>query len=155
MPTKGSGDPAHGEEMLGPEPNTAEVEEWATRERARRQAWLSGPTEAEKAQWAQREYERRSPRLDSALRRAAGTNPSRVMQRYMREFQLATEGAVSLLINLSISDAFDKLVEAGREWEDEFARMPPRRRRVALEPERDRGEASARVPVPSETPPTG
>ena len=152
MPTQGSGDPAQGEEMLGPEPNSADVEEWATRERARRQAWLSGPTDVEKAQWAQREHERRSLRLDSPLRRA-GTNPSRLVQRYMREFQLATEGAVSMLLNLSVSDAFDALVQAGRDWEDEFASMPPRRRRVAMEPERserDRSASSGRVPPPSE-----
>ena len=141
--------------MLGPEPSSVEVEEWATRERARRQAWLNGPSDVEKAQWAQREHDRRSMPLDSPLRRAAGTNPSRLMQRYMREFQLATEGAVSLLLNLSVSDAFDKLVQAGREWEDEFASVPPRRRRVALEPEHSERAAPARVPAPSEIPPTG
>ena len=72
----------------------------------------------------------------------------------MREFQLATEGAVSMLLNLSVSDAFDKLVQAGRDWEDEFASMPPRRRRVALEPEHSERAASGRVPAPSETPPS-
>jgi len=158
MPTKGSGDPAQAEEMLGPEPSSVEVEEWATRERARRQAWLSGPTDIEKAQWAEREHDRRSPHQDSPLRRAAGANPSRLVQRYMREVQLATEGAVSLLLNVSISDAFDKLVQAGREWEDEFATVPPRRRRVAMEPERferDTGSNSGRVPPPSQTPLSG
>jgi len=154
MPTTGSGDPAQSEEMLGHEPSTTEVEEWAGRERARRQAWLNGPNDAEKAMWVEREHERRSMHLDSPLRRT-GANPSRVVQRYMREFQLATEGAVSLLLNMSVSDAFDKLVQAGRDWEDEFATMPPRRRRVAMEPERserDKSASSARVPTPAEPP---
>src|SRR4051794_25930386 len=35
------------------EPTDDEVDEWAARERRRREAWLSGPTEQEKLDWAQ------------------------------------------------------------------------------------------------------
>ena len=70
----------------------------------------------------------------------------------MREMQLATEGAVSLIFKMSLSDAFDALVDAGREWEDEFTTQPPRRSRVALDADSERqvAAAQARVPHPPE-----
>jgi hypothetical protein len=163
MPTRDDGSSTPADEPLGPEPTQAEIEEWAARERKRREAWLSGPTEAEKALWAEREYERRSGQAGGRRQRLTRGDPSRRMQRYARELQLATEGALSLLFNLSISEAFDRLVQAGREWEEEFTSAPPRRRRVPLEPESTEpglrpasaalsGSPPQRVPPPPEGP---
>jgi len=51
-----------------------------------------------------------------------------VFQRYAREAQLAAEGAMSLMLNLSMRDVLDQLVQAGRNWEDEYTSRPVRRR---------------------------
>ena len=51
-----------------------------------------------------------------------------MMQRYAREAQLAAEGALSMMFSLSVRDVFDQLVQAGRDWEDEYATRPTRRR---------------------------
>ena len=133
----------------------AEIDEWAARERKRREAWLAGPTETEKALWAERESERRSGEAPSRRPRLPRGDASRLLQRYAREMQLATEGAFSLVFNLSLNDAFERLVQAGREWEQEFSSAPARRRRVALEPdasEMDVRPRSTRVPTPPEGP---
>jgi hypothetical protein len=140
---------------LAAEPSASEVEEWASRERKRREAWLAGPTESEKAAWAQREADRRTHRGSGArhLPSVDLGEPVWMMQRYLREMQLATEGAASLLFKLSLSDAFDALVRAGRDWEDEFTAQPPRRRRVAMEEDVSdarTGRNKSRVPVPPE-----
>jgi hypothetical protein len=76
-------------------------------------------------------------------------------QYYIREAQLATEGAMSMFFNLSIRNVVDTLVQAGRDWEDEYTNRPPRRRRVRLT--NDDGAASATPetppPPPVATPP--
>ena len=136
------------------EPSEAEIEEWAARERQRREAWLKGPTDEQKATWARRERERRLAELEGSRRaRGLGGDPARVVQRSMRQAQLAAEGAMSLLFKLSLSEALDRLVRAGREWEAEFTSAPTPRRRVALEtdePERVAGPGSARPATPPE-----
>jgi hypothetical protein len=135
------------------QPSTSEIDEWAERERKRRESWLSGPTESEKALWAERERERRVIESRAQRFRLSLGDPTRTMQQRARELQLATEGAVNLLFHLSISDAFDKLMQAGREWEDEFNSEPPRRRRVAVEAEpkeQPPSPTTARVPTPPE-----
>ncbi len=145
----------HPDDAASGGPTDSDVESWAAAERRRRQAWLAGPTDEEKAAWARREQERRQGNISRfALPRPPRPtgDASRVMQRYLREMQLATEGAFSLLFRMSVSDAFDALVQAGREWEDEFTTQAPRRRRVPLESDAP-GEvtsAQARVPHPPE-----
>jgi hypothetical protein len=125
-----------------PEPSEAEIEEWAAHERQRREAWLKGPTEEQKASWARRERERRLAELEgSAQARRFVAEQSRLFQRTVREAQLAAEGAVSLLFKLSLSDAFEQLVRAGRDWEEEFTSAPTRRRRVALDANASRATA--------------
>jgi hypothetical protein len=42
------------------EPTEKETQEWCEREKARRKAWLEGPTAAEKHEWARRVARRRS-----------------------------------------------------------------------------------------------
>jgi hypothetical protein len=114
------------------------VDAWAEQERERREAWLRGPTQAQKSDWAAREHTRRmaeqSGHKAAAPRLAPGESPVFMMQRYAREAQLAAEGAMSLVLNLSVRDVFDQLVQAGRDWEDEYTSRPVRRR-IALDAE--------------------
>ncbi len=116
------------------EPTQAEIEEWAARERARREAWLRGPTEEERAAYARRLRHRRlaeafdegEHRLDEGVRMGL---------RAGRETQLAAEGAMTLFYRWS-RRRFADLVRAGREWEEETA-LPSRRRRVPFDDEAD------------------
>ena len=131
--TRAMDDPA-AEAPAPDEPTQAEIDAWVAEERARRQAWLKGPTEEERAAYAKRLRQRRlaetfdegEQRLDEGLRRGL---------RYGRETQLAAEGAVSLLYRFS-RRTFAELVKAGREWEEETS-LPSRRRRVPLDEEID------------------
>jgi hypothetical protein len=112
-------------------PSDAEIDAWAQDERERREAWLRGPTQAQRAEWAARERVRRTVErsLPGRAPRSAAAEPRWfLMQRYAREAQLAAEGVVSLALSLSVRDVFDQLVQAGREWEDEYASRPVRRR---------------------------
>jgi hypothetical protein len=112
-------------------PSDAEIDEWAQHERERREAWLRGPTQAQRADWAARERGRRLSEQagqGSAPRLASGENRLFFVQRYAREAQLAAEGAVSLALSLSMREVFDQLIQAGRDWEDEYASRPARRR---------------------------
>ena len=116
------------------EPTQAEIDAWVAEERARRQAWLQGPTAEERAAYAKRLRHRRladtfdegEQRIDEWGRRGL---------RYGREGQLAAEGALALFYRFS-RRTFAELVKAGREWEEETA-LPSRRRRVPLEDEVD------------------
>jgi hypothetical protein len=112
------------------EPTQAEIDEWVAQEKARRKAWLEGPTEEERRAYAKRLKNRRfaemfdegEHRIDETVRRGL---------HYGREGQLAAEGAVSLAYAWS-RRMFAELVRAGREWEEETA-MPSRRRRVPFD----------------------
>ena len=125
--------PADPEEPALLEPSESEIEAWAAQEKKRREAWLSGPTADQKAAWARRERERRMLEREAMDVRGSVRDSSRLLQRYVRDMQLAAEGAVSLLFNASPSEVFDNLVRAGRDWEEEFTSQPPRRRRVTLD----------------------
>jgi len=129
-------------DVLDVEPSQAEIERWAALERERREAWLRGPSEAQKAAWAERERMRRSAEMGRVSLRlpTPSGDTLRLAQYAVREAQLAAEGALSLLFRLSVRDVVDQLVQAGREWEDEYTNRPVRRRRIALE---------AEVPEPS------
>lgn len=120
------------------EPTQAEIDEWAAREKARREAWLAGPTEDEKREYANRVKRRRlagtfdegQAMLDQGVRRGLQVG---------REGQLAAEGAMALLYSWS-RRKFADLVKAGREWEEETAiptALPGRRRRVPFDDNTD------------------
>ena len=123
--------------LLGP--TDEEVEAWAERERRRRQAWLDGPSEDEKIAWARGERRRRRDRDESWWERPWREGLSRgrstdlddeddVASRLSREAWLATEGAVEALVNLPFR-MWSRLVDAGRDWEEEEY-YPRRRRRI-------------------------
>ena len=116
------------------EPTQAEIDDWAAREKARREAWLAGPTEEERRAYAKRLKHRRlaetfdegTHRIDEGVRRGI---------HYGREGQLAAEGAMALLYRWS-RHKFSELVRAGREWEEDTA-MPSPRRRVSFDDDPD------------------
>ena len=53
----------------------------------------------------------------------------------------------------NLNGVFDNLVQAGRDWEEEFTNQPPRRRRVKLEAETPAQPAPTPAPAPSPTRP--
>jgi hypothetical protein len=115
------------------EPTPEEIEAWAERERARRQAWLSGPSEQERAEYAENLRQRR---LAEAFDEGEALLQERMRQglHYSREAQLAAEGAMSLFFRWS-QRTFAELVKAGREWEEDTA-LPRMPRRVRMDDER-------------------
>ena len=132
------------DEPIRLEPSDAEIDAWAERERHRRAGWVTGPTAEEREAWRQWERERRLARLTAAPA-SAPSGPVRRPQRYLREAQLAAEGAMSLVwkgvaaegpVGFPLSRArrwsrrgLAVLVRAGREWEAEHD-QPVRGRRV-------------------------
>ena len=121
-------------DALDAEPTQAEIDDWAAREKARREAWLAGPTDEERDAYARRLKQRRlaetfdegTHMLDEGVRRGIA---------YGREGQLAVEGAMALLYRWS-RRTMTELVRAGREWEEETA-LPSRRRRVPFDNDAD------------------
>ena len=114
------------------EPTQAEIDAWAARERKRREAWVTGPSDEERAEYAQHlKHRRLASTFDEGEARIADTVRTGV--RYGRETQLAAEGAVALLYRYS-RRTFAELVRAGREWEEETS-LPTRRRRVSMDDE--------------------
>ena len=113
-------------------PSEAEIDAWADRERARRQAWLDGPSATERAEYAQHVRQRRVAEAfdEGELRLEEGV---RTGLRYGRETQLAMEGAMTLFYRWS-RRTFADLVRAGREWEEDTA-LPRARRRVPMDDE--------------------
>ena len=114
------------------EPSQAEIDAWVVRERARRKAWLEGPSEEERADYASHLRRRR---LAETFDEGELLIQERMRQglRYSREAQLAAEGAMTLLYRWS-RQTFAELIKAGREWEEETA-LPQARRRVSMDDE--------------------
>ena len=114
------------------EPTQAEIDEWAARERQRREAWLTGPSAEEREAYALRLRQRRlADTFDEG--EAMLADSVRRGMRFGREGQLAAEGAVALMYRFS-RRTFAELVRAGREWEEETS-LPTRRRRVSMDDE--------------------
>jgi hypothetical protein len=114
------------------EPSPEEINAWAERERARRQAWLAGPSQEERAEYATHLRQRR---LAEAFDEGEVILQERMRQglHYSREAQLAAEGAMSLFFRWS-QRTFAELVKAGREWEEDTA-LPRMPRRVRMDDE--------------------
>jgi hypothetical protein len=128
---KASGD-AGAEEPIALEPTQTEIDEWAAREKRRREAWLSGPSQEERADYARQVRQRRvSDAFDEGESRVS--EGVQLGVRYGREAQLAAEGAMTLFYRWS-RRRMAELVRAGREWEEETT-LPNRRRRVPLDDE--------------------
>ena len=127
-PTTKAADESTDSTSLGP--SQAEIDAWAERERARRQAWLDGPSEEERADYAS--YVRRR-RVAEAFDESEARIQERMRQglHYSREAQLAAEGAMTLIYRWS-RRTLAELVRAGREWEEETM-LPRTRRRVPMD----------------------
>ena len=116
----------------GLEPTQAEIDAWAAEDRARREAWLKGPTEEERAAYARHARTRRlaetfdegEERIEHGVRQGV---------RMGRDTQLAAEGAMLVFFRW-YRRTFRDLVQAGRAWEEETA-LPNRRRRISLDDE--------------------
>jgi len=117
-------------ETLGP--SQAEIDAWAERERARREAWVKGPSEDERAEYARRVRQRRlADAFDEGENRIE--EGVRLGVHYGRETQLAAEGAATVFYHWW-RRTFAELVRAGREWEEETS-LPNRRRRIRSDDE--------------------
>jgi hypothetical protein len=95
------------------EPTDEDVEEWAEREKKRREAWLAGPSEAEKREWSLRQ------RHLSELRGLYGASdePDSELERELerrlrRDAHLARAGLLGLFLNLPYSLGA-KLIRSG------------------------------------------
>ena len=117
---------------IASEPTQAEIDDWAAREKQRREAWLSGPSAEEREAYASRLRQRRlAEAFDEGETIIA--EKMRLGVRYGRETQLAAEGAMTLFYRWS-RRTMSELIRAGREWEEETS-LPNRRRRVPLDDE--------------------
>jgi hypothetical protein len=126
--------------VVAAEPTEQEVEEWAQREKKRREAWLAGPSEAEKREWS------RHQRHLSELRElyGAGDRPDseveREVERRLRlDAHLARVGIFDLLIHWprrlgAIGNLPPhlgaKLIRSGLDAEYDYYTEPASRRRL-------------------------
>lgn len=118
---------------MAAEPIEQEVEEWAEREKKRREAWVAGPSEAEKSEWIRRQRERREmrERLDAAD--LSDTEVERELERRLRrEAYLARVGMVDLLLRWP-PRLGAKLIRAGLDAQYDYYTEPAFRRRVPPE----------------------
>ena len=116
------------------EPTQAEIDAWAARGRARREAWLKGPTrggarrvrEAPPHRRLADTFDEGEQMVDEgagagSASGARASSPPRARSSLFYKFSRRT---------------FAELVKAGREWEEDTA-LPSRRRRVPLDDEVD------------------
>ena len=92
------------------EPTQAEIDDWAKREKARRAAWLAGPTDEERREYASNLKHRRLSQTFDDGEHMVGETVRRGLHAG-REGQLAAEGAVSLMYTWS-RHFFAELVKA-------------------------------------------
>ena len=86
--------------VVAAEPTDQEVEEWAEREKKRREAWLAGPSDAEKREWRRRQQDIRELRETYGASDEPDYVPERQLeQRLRRDAYLARAGIVDLLLH--------------------------------------------------------
>ncbi|TPQ29165.1 hypothetical protein C2U70_28760 [Bradyrhizobium guangdongense] len=108
--------------------SAADIEKWTERERARRRAWLEGPTDEEKEEWAATERRRRLHRRahDHDNDDEDFSEGRRVADRWQREVGLALAGIAGRIMDSPYS-LLGNLIREGRQLEDDY--LPRRRRR--------------------------
>ena len=115
---------------MSAEPPEHEVEEWAERERKRREAWLAGPSEAEKREWSRRRQELSELRdLYGASDEPDSELERELERRLRRDVHLARAGILGLFLNLPYSVGA-KLIRSGLDAQYDYYTEPAFRRRV-------------------------
>lgn len=115
---------------MAAEPTDKEVEEWADREKKRREAWLAGPTEAEKREWRRRREEISELRdLYGASDEPDSEVERELERRLRRDVHLARAGILGLLLNLPYSMGA-KLIRSGLDAQYDYYTEPAFRRRM-------------------------
>jgi hypothetical protein len=116
--------------IVAAEPTDQEVEDWAEREKKRREAWLDGPSEADKREWRRRQQDVKelremygpSDEPDSVLAR-------QLEERLRRDAYLARAGIVDLLLHWP-PRLGAKLIRGGLDAQYDYYTDPAFRRRV-------------------------
>jgi len=119
--------------VVAAEPTEQEVEEWAEREKKRRDAWVAGPSEAEKREWMRRQRDRREARERYDAADLSDSELERELERRLRrEAYLARVGMVDLLLRWP-PRLGAKLIRAGLHAQYDYYTEPASRRRVPPE----------------------
>jgi hypothetical protein len=116
--------------VVAAEPTDQDVEQWAEREKKRREAWLAGPSETEKREWSLRrrhlsevrELYGASDEPDSELERE-------LERRLRRDAHLARAGVLGLFLNLPYTLGA-KLIRSGLDAQYDYYTEPAFRRRM-------------------------
>jgi hypothetical protein len=116
--------------VVAGEPTDQEVEEWAEREKKRREVWLAGPSEAEKREWSRRqrhlselrELHDASDGLDSEVEH-------QLERRLRRDAHLARVGIFALLLDWP-QRLGAKLIRSGLDAEYDYYTEPAFHRRL-------------------------
>jgi ferric-dicitrate binding protein FerR (iron transport regulator) len=115
---------------MSAEPADQEVEEWAEREKKRREAWLAGPSEAEKREYRRRRQELRELRdLYGASDEPDFELERELERRLRRDIHLARAGILGLVLNLPYSMGA-KLIRSGLDAQYDYYTEPAFRRRM-------------------------
>ena len=116
--------------VVAAEPTEREVQEWAEREKKRRQDWLAGPSEAEKREWSERQRHRSELKeLSDAGDRPDSEIERELEQRLRREAYLARVGILDLLLHWP-PRLGAKLIRSGLDAQYDYYTEPASRRRV-------------------------
>jgi hypothetical protein len=121
---------ATGDGLVAAEPTDQDVEDWAEREKKRREAWLAGPTEVEKREWRRRQQdigELREPR--GASDEPDSTLERELEQRLRRDAYLVRAGILDLLLHWP-PRLGAKLIRGGLDAQYDYYTEPASRRRV-------------------------
>jgi ferric-dicitrate binding protein FerR (iron transport regulator) len=116
--------------VVAAEQTDQEAEEWAEREKKRREAWLAGPSEAEKREWSRRQQQRSELReLYGASDQPDSELERELQRRLRRDAHLARAGVFGLLLNLPYSLGA-KLIRSGLDAQYDYYTEPGFRRRL-------------------------
>lgn len=126
---------------MAAEPTDQDVEEWAEREKERREAWLAGPSEAEKREWTRQQRHR------SELREIYGAG-----DRSDSEVEREVERRLRLDAHLARVAIFDRLVHWPRRL-GAIGGLPPRMGAKLIRTGLDVEYGDYAEPVSARTPP--
>ena len=116
--------------VVAAEPTDQEVEEWAEREKRRREAWLAGPSEAEKRDWSRRRRELSELRDQYGASDEPDSELERDLERRLRrDIHLARAGILGLVLNLPYSLGA-RLIRSGLDAQYDYYTEPAFRRRM-------------------------